>query len=155
MNIWDIRKFQNRRKGKSPTPLSTQHAEKSVNSAFFSPSGSTLLSTTMSNTLDLTKDAHLFNEKTLEPTRRVRHDNHTGRWLCTLMAQWHPSMDIFVVGSMRKPRAIELFDSAGDELRAIQGESLTAVASRCCFHPSQDMLILVGGNSSGRVTVVR
>lgn len=109
----------------------------------------------MSNTLDLTKDAHLSNKKILEPTRRVRHDNHTGRWLSTFMAQWHPSMDIFVVGSMRKPRAIELFDSDGEELRAIEGESLTAVASRCCFHPCQDKLILVGGNSSGRVTVVR
>ena len=153
--MWDIRMFQNGRKGKSPPPLSTQHAGKSVNSAFFSPSGSTLLSTTMSNTLDITKDAHLSNKKILKPTRRIRHDNHTGRWLSTFMAQWHPSMDIFVVGSMRKPRAIELFDNDGEELRAIQGESLTAVASRCCFHPSQDKLILVGGNSSGRVTVVR
>jgi WD40 repeat protein len=155
VHIWDIRKFHTARKGKSPTPLSTQHAGKSVNSAFFSPSGSTLLSTTMSNTLELTKEAHLANEMNLKPTKRVRHDNHTGRWLCTFMAQWHPSMDIFVVGSMQKPRAIEIFDSEGQELRAVQGESLTAVASRCCFHPSEDRLILVGGNSSGRVTVVR
>ena len=109
----------------------------------------------MSNTLELTKEAHLTNEASLKPTKRVRHDNHTGRWLCTFMAQWHPSMDIFVVGSMKKPRAIEIFDSEGQELSVIQGESLTAVASRCCFHPSQDKLILVGGNSSGRVTVVR
>jgi len=157
VRLWDIRKFRDNRngKGEAPTPLTVQHAGKSVNSAFFSPSGSTLLSTTMANTLDITKDAHLKNDETLVATKRVRHDNHTGRWLTTFMAQWHPSADIFVVGSMKRPRCIELFDSSGNELRAIQGEALTAVASRCCFHPSLDKLVLVGGNSSGRMTVLR
>lgn len=156
MKLWDIRQFQSNRKGKRQIPLSTQQARKSVNSAFFSPTGSTLLSTTMSNTLDITRDAHLVSHTALQPTRRVQHDNHTGRWLSTFMAQWHPSLDIFCVGSMKKPREIEIFDSEGNILRAIQGEALTAVASRCCFHPCRDTkLVVIGGNSSGRVTIIR
>ena len=71
------------------------------------------------------------------------------------MATWHPSEDIFCVGSMRRPRALEVFDANGELLRAIQGDALTAVASRCCFHPRSDRLTVVGGNSSGRVTVLR
>lgn len=159
MKLWDIRKFGDDRnsKGKDPSPLAVQQSGKSVNSAFFSPSGSTLLSTTMSNTLDITKGAHLAKttKTSLKPTKRIRHDNHTGRWLTTFMAQWHPSADVFVVGSMKKPRCVDLYDSDGNLLRAVEGDALTAVASRCCFHPSQDKLVVVGGNSSGRVTVLR
>jgi hypothetical protein len=93
------------------------------------------------------------------PTNRLPHDNQTGRWLSTLMATFHPQLDIFCVGSMQKPRAVEIFDPTapvgGTRLRAITGDSMTAVASRCCFHPRTDRLIMVGGNSSGRVTVFR
>ena len=75
------------------------------------------------------------------------------------MAKWHPSSfsdrELFVVGSMKKPRCIEIFDDKGELLKEIRGEALTAVASRCCFHPTSSKLIVVGGNSSGRVTVAR
>ena len=63
---------------------------------------------------------------------------------------------VFVVGSMQQPRTMEIFDGGkGKLLRDIRGEALTAVVSRCCFHPSKDTLICAGGNSSGRVTVAR
>lgn len=158
VRLWDLRQMgdsRRRKNKKGPTPLATQQAGKSVNSAFFSPTGSRLLSTTMSNYLDVTHDAHLCRTEVLKATKRVRHDNHTGRWLSTFMAQWHPQEDFFVVGSMQKPRAMEVFDRDGKLLRAVQGESLTAVCSRCCFHPSTEKLVLVGGNSSGRVTIAR
>ena len=120
----------------------------------------------MANTLNIYQDAHLkFNDANAKkgktgiivtPEHVIRHNNNTGRWLTTFMAQWHPELDIFCVGSMQKPRAIDVFDGAsGDLLRAINGEALTSVASRCCFHPTSDKLVLVGGNSSGRVTVIR
>jgi hypothetical protein len=112
----------------------------------------------MNNYLDLTDDMHTLSG-TVKATKKIRHDNHTGRWLSTFMAQWHPTMtsqELFVVGSMRQPRTVELFDgSDGKLLRGVNGESLTAVVSRCCFHPSEDRLVVVGGNSSGRVTVAR
>jgi hypothetical protein len=64
-------------------------------------------------------------------------------------------MDIFCCGSMNQPRCMEIFDSQGKLLRAVTGESLTSVMSRTCFHPSTDRLIMIGGNSSGRVVAVR
>ncbi len=140
------------------SPIATQHNTKSINSAFFSPSGKHLLTTTMADTLDIITDAHLMEGVIMKPTNRIRHNNRTGRWLSTFMAQWHPTSlcDVFVVGSMQQPRTMEIFDGGkGKLLRDIRGEALTAVVSRCCFHPSKDTLICAGGNSSGRVTVAR
>ena len=79
----------------------------------------------------------------------------TRAWLSTFMAQWHPSLEIFVCGSMAKPRRMEIFDDQGKAIRVLQGEALGSAASRCCFHPSEEKIIDVGGNSSGRVTVAR
>jgi WD repeat-containing protein 76 len=143
-----------RSKNKSPKNVSEHVSSKSINSAFFSPSGRTLLSTTMANTLDIFENPHL-SDGVLSPAKRLSHDNHTGRWLSTFMARWHPTEDIFVVGSMRQPRSVEIFQSDGVLLRRVEGEALTSVASRCCFHPRSDKLIAIGGNSSGRVIVIR
>ena len=114
----------------------------------------------MSNTLDIFTDAHLGTKESkqpqLRPTHRIQHNNQTGRWLSTFMAKWHPCEDLFIVGSMQRPRMMEIFDgNCGELVKGVQGEALTAVASRCCFHPSSDKLIVAGGNSSGRVTVAR
>jgi len=111
----------------------------------------------MADTLDIVHDAHV-QTGTMKITKRIRHDNRTGRWLSTFMAQWHPTTreEMFVVGSMVKPRRIEVFEaSSGNLIRGIQGDALTSVASRCCFHPSEEKLIVCGGNSSGRVTICR
>lgn len=153
VNLWDIRKFGSRGK-KTPKPIGSQSIGRSVNSAFFSPSGNSLLTTSMANRLDLIDDAHL-QSGTLKPTKSIKHDNQTGRWLVTFQARWHPQLDIFVSGSMGKPRRMESFDSKGRLIRAVTGEELTSVMSRCCYHPSTEKLTMIGGNSSGRVAVIR
>ena len=79
----------------------------------------------------------------------------SGRWLTTFQATWHPTMDIFCSGSMNRPRCMEVFDSQGRLLRQVMGESLGSVMSRTCFHSSTDKLIMVGGNSSGRMVAIR
>mmetsp|Transcript_1443 Transcript_1443/g.2640 ORF Transcript_1443/g.2640 Transcript_1443/m.2640 type:complete len:625 (+) Transcript_1443:121-1995(+) len=159
VNLWDIRNFTGLKSRSKPKPYANLKSAKSINSAFFSPSGKSLLTTTMANTLDLIHDAHLQNGLITSPTHRIRHDNNTGRWLSTFMARWHPTYtneELFIVGSMAKPRRMEFFNGDdGNLIRAVDGEALTAVVSRCCFHPSTDRLIALGGNSSGRLTVAR
>jgi len=159
VNLWDIRKFTGLQSGSKLKPFTTQISSRSINSAFFSPSGKNLLTTTMANTLDIISDAHLQNGLIKNPNQRIKHHNQTGRWLSTFMAQWHPTAtneELFVVGSMSKPRRMEFFDgSTGEMIKGLDGECLTAVASRCCFHPSTRNLIALGGNSSGRLTIAR
>ncbi|KAG7368653.1 WD repeat-containing protein [Nitzschia inconspicua] len=160
VRLFDIRRFgDNRARSKSkasPKPLCQQVAGLSVSSAFFSPSGKSLLTTSFANRLDLTEDAHLKSDgTTVKPSTSIRHNNQTGRWLTTFQAKWHPTLEIFCSGSMDKPRCMEVFDSRGKMIRAVTGESLSSVMSRTCFHPSCTNLVIVGGNSSGRVVAVR
>jgi WD repeat-containing protein 76 len=136
------------------------HGGKSVNSAFFSPSGQYVVSTTQANRLDIFTDIHLANASSAKPSTSIRHNTQTGRWLTTLNAVWHPRLpNIFVVGNLDlKPRAMEIFTvgSKVERIAAVTGEALTAVASRCAFHPAcESELVVVGGNSSGRVSVLR
>ena len=112
------------------------------------------MSTTQDNKLDMFRKFHLSSSKaSTKPIKSILHDNKTGRWLTTFQAVWHPNLDIFGVGSMAKPRSVELFDSSGERRAAVTG--LTAVVSRLAFHPRSDTILLAGGNSSGRVTIVR
>ena len=108
----------------------------------------------MTDRLDLIDQAHTLTGK-LKPTYSISHNNQTGRWLTTFMAQWHPSLDVFVSGSMNKPRCVQAFDAKSDMLCEAQGEALSSVMSRCCFHPSTEKLVMIGGNSSGRVVAIR
>jgi len=155
--LFDIRKFRDSRgSSKSVKPLCTQIAGLSISSSFFSPSGFSLLTTSYANRLDLTDWAHLVSGgKKITPTHSIRHNNQTGRWLTTFQATWHPKLDIFCSGSMNKPRCMEIFDAKGQLLREVRGEFLASVMSRTCFHPSTDKLIMVGGNSSGRMVAIR
>jgi WD40 repeat protein len=153
VKLWDLRNLSKTR----DVPVAEYFGGKSINSAYFSPKGQFVVATTMSDKLDIIKDFHLENRtnKPIKPWKSIRHDNKTGRWLTTFNARWHPSLDIFCVGSMAHPRRIEIFSAGNDLIRGVSGDALTAVASRCCFHPATDRLIVIGGNSSGRVTVVR
>jgi WD40 repeat protein len=157
VQLWDIRKFgdsRNNAKTKTPKPVATQQVGLSISSAYFSPSGNSLVSTSNANRLDLFNNAHLEKGK-MKATYSINHNNQTGRWLSTFMATWHPQLDIFVVGSMNRPRSVEAYDAQGKQLVEVRGEALGSVMSRCCFHPSTDKIIMVGGNSSGRVVAIR
>jgi len=172
VNLWDVRQLGDSRKGgrhKTPTPIAHYNGGRSVSSAFFSASGQYVVSTTMADKLDIFENFHLVGNNgkstakkaaaatVVKPFHSIRHDNKTGRWLTTFQAVFHPAVDnVFAVGSMRKPRCLEFFDAAtGTCRRAVAGEALTAVASRLAFHPRTDRVVLAGGNSSGRVTIVR
>ena len=159
VKIWDIRNLKSKSPKKSSIKsVATFQSSKSINSAFFSPSGKHLLATTMSDKLEILSQAHQKSGRIKSPTKSIRHDNRTGRWLTTFNAQWHPgnTEDLFVVGSMQQPRTIEVFNAeSGMIAKAIKGEALTSVMSRCCFHPREDKLIVLGGNSSGRLAIAR
>ena len=161
MQFWDVRQVPlwNSSKDRLPTPIAHRRAGRSINSAHFSPSGTKMVTATPSNTLDLLESAPTASGVGT-PTKSIRPNNRTGRWLSTFRAQWNPdtfssNKEIFVVGGMQQPRTMAVFSGDGELLRESQGDALTAVPSRCCFRPSADKLIVVGGNSSGRVTVAR
>uniref|UniRef100_A0A8C3J558 WD repeat-containing protein 76 n=1 Tax=Calidris pygmaea TaxID=425635 RepID=A0A8C3J558_9CHAR len=84
-----------------------------------------------------------------------RHNNNTGRWLTRFQAVWDPRReDCFVVGSLARPRQVEVFQDTGELLHSFYNpDCLSSVCSINALHPSKN--ILVGGNSSGRLHVFK
>lgn len=151
VRLWDIRAHRDQKTG--PGELATLPDTRSVNSASFSPTGDRIVSVGQSNRLSLYVDAHT-SAGILQPTHSVPHDNKTGRWLAVFHAKWDPKTDhAFAVGSMSRPRQLEVYSTDGGAIRRIMSlqdpERMGSVQSRCAFHPTRD--IVVGCNSSGRV----
>ena len=157
--VFDIRKFGNsknpRSASKPPKTVAMKHFGGSINSSFFSPSGSHLLTTSTDDVLTITPASALQGELGGKESQSLKHDNHTGRWLATFMARWHPSHDVFVVGCMKQPRRVEIFGADGKGRFGIKaeckGDVVSAVCSRNVFHRTERRA--AGGNSSGRVVL--
>jgi len=163
----------------SMEPLATFVESRSVNCAYWSPSGNQLLSVTQSNFLRLFNKPYEQSGKAIPVAgeaglkagvQSISHDNQTGRYLPVFHAAWDPKCvggsEAFVVGSMKQPRMVEVFTSPADlgakgggggakptRVMCFGGEYLNSVQSRNVFHPTHD--IVVCGNASGRVHVFR
>ena len=130
---------------------------KSVNAAYFSPSGDFIVSVGQDDSVRTWSN---FLGATLLVTV-TRHDNHTGRWLSTFRPAFHPTLlNTFVLGSMDRPRKINVWecsDSAGKPqlslVSSIKGDYVGSVCSRNAFHPTLN--VIAGANSSGRVHIAR
>ena len=148
ISLWDMRKMAQ----KSPKPLQVldQHT-KSIASAFFSPQGHKIVSSSADNTI-LVHDFPSSGTE-IKLSKRIRHNNCTGGYLTNFQPTWHPTVpDMFVVGSMARPREIQVFDATkGTVVHSLRNkDNLGSVCSLNVFHPCHPNS-LVGANSSGRL----
>lgn len=151
--IWDLR---NASAKLSKMKVSEMSDTNSINSAYFSPSGSQVVACGYSNKLRLYTSPQTKSGP-LQPNHELHHDNKTGRYLSTFHAVWSPTMpDCFVVGSMHRPRQVEVFSAFQSKLKRVmvyQSDLIASVMSRNAFHPTLDVLGCT--NSSGRLHVLR
>ncbi|NWZ19019.1 WDR76 protein, partial [Asarcornis scutulata] len=133
VRIYDVRYLKS--DGNKPVSTLNGHT-KSVASAYFSP-------VTGNRVVTVCADD------------KLRHNNNTGRWLTRFRAIWDPKQeDCFVVGSMARPRQIEVYQDTGKLLHSFYNiDCLGSVCSINVVHPSKN--ILAGGNSSGRLHVFK
>jgi hypothetical protein len=117
--------------------------DKSVNSAFWDPMGTMILSTSFDDTL------HIWSEPTLSGGTHLstRHNNKTGRWIQKFKAMWDPKGMGIVCGNMK--RGLDLFDKNLNALWTLEDENITAIPAVNVFHPNQD--IILSGNASGKM----
>ncbi|KAM4743976.1 WD repeat-containing protein 76 [Anableps anableps] len=122
-----------------------------ITSAYFSPcTGNRVLTSCMDNHIRIYDTSSVTTEPCL--FKSISHDMQTGRWLSKLSAVWDPKQeDCFVVGSMKRPRRVEVFHESGQLLHSFMDENLGTVLSVTAFHPTRNALL--GGNSSGRMHV--
>ena len=159
ISLWDMRKCSNKGAKVKPLVTVTGHT-KSINAAYASPDGKYVISASQDNTLRLWKgwDGSKSSASKIKSQHRP-HDNHTGRWLSTFRPVWdvkHPHS--FVIGSMSKPRCVEVFtvDDKAQQLPAatvLRSDPLASVCSRNAVHPTMD--VIAASNSSGRVHILR
>ncbi|XP_050712639.1 WD repeat-containing protein 76-like [Eriocheir sinensis] len=140
--LWDVRSH------KKNKPIDSVVHGRNVTGLEFSSSGEVLVSTSHDDYLRfITCDG-----TALEVERKIKHNNHTGRWLTTFKARFVPSSDDLVcVGSMMWPRRVEVWGRDGSLKHELAFEALGSVNSILAFHPQQHAL--AGCNSSGRVYV--
>lgn len=145
--FWDIRNLKNMK-----SKLSSLQRTRVATSAYFSPiTGSQVLVTSMDDYVTI-NDVDPSGVVSTSARCCFRHDNHVGRWLTSFRAAWDPKFDKYaVVGSMKRPRQIDIFSSEqrSTALMHLTHENLNSVNSLNVFHPSVNML--AGGNSSGKV----
>ncbi|KAI8503366.1 WD repeat-containing protein 76 [Branchiostoma belcheri] len=149
--IYDLRNMK--KKGSQQFVASLYQHSRSVSSAYFSPaSGSRILTTCFDDRIRVFETSTI-GQQTVKPLREVRHNNQTGRWLTPFRAVWVPGRDdLFMSGSMKQPRQIELYSDQTSLLHTFTSpDYLTSICSINAFHPTQSLL--AGANSSGKVHV--
>jgi WD repeat-containing protein 76 len=139
------------------TPLVTMPHHRSVNCAYFSPTGDHLVTVGQDDYIHVynTKDASHLDTKDVQPTLRIPHNNQTGRWLTKLHAAWDPKRpDEYVIGCMQQPRRLQIFKATRKSpIQELRSEYFASVHSINVFHPT--LPLIAGGNSSGRMCLFR
>ncbi|GFS41631.1 similar to DROUGHT SENSITIVE 1 [Actinidia rufa] len=90
--IWDLRSID----ADKPKSLKTVSHKRAVHSAYFSPSGSSLATTSVDDTVGLLTGANF------EDTSMIHHNNQTGRWISSFRAIWGWDDSYLFIGHMKR-----------------------------------------------------
>ncbi|KAF8729730.1 hypothetical protein HU200_017695 [Digitaria exilis] len=143
--IWDTRSM----KKKSPESLKVLEYNRAIQSAYFSPSGNMLATTSLDDTV------RVFNMDNFDDSYILKHDNRTGRWLSTFKAIWSWNDNNLFVGNMKRAIDVISVDRGGKSLSAsytafLESEHMTAIPCRFSLHPYK-VGHLAGASSGGKV----
>lgn len=147
VSLWDIRNMTD----KLINPVLQFEHPKSLTSAFFSDSGTKMVSTCNDDKIRIF-NTNTLNSSATQPIKIIPHNNHTGRWLSVFKAKWNPGRDNeFFIGSMITPKRIQVYNCAGHVLHNLMSTDMTTYCPVIEVHPTQ--AIYVGGNGSGRLHI--
>ncbi|XP_002523525.2 WD repeat-containing protein 76 [Ricinus communis] len=139
--LWDIRSVSPAK----PKSLKIVSHNRAVHSAYFSPSGSYLATTSPDNTVGVLSTADF------EDTCRIDHYNQTGRWISSFRAIWGWDDSYIFIGNMK--RGVDIISRP--QRRAIltlQSPHMSAIPCRFDAHP-YNVGMLAGATSGGQVYI--
>ena len=151
INLYDLRMMsETLPKLKKPLQTKAPH-RKAIASAYFSPDGSKILSSSADDFILVFDVEDSIEIKLFKP---IYHKNNTGRSWLSFRPTWHPFVkDVFVAGSLSSPRKIEVFSAEGTLIKSLQDRDyLKSVCSLNEFHPNHECAI-VGASSNGKLHV--
>ncbi|KAK4257514.1 hypothetical protein QN277_007091 [Acacia crassicarpa] len=136
---WDLRYT----KKSKPSALRTFTHQRAVHSAYFSPSGRSLATTSLDDTIGIYDGANFENAST------VFHFNQTGRWLSTFRGIWGWDDSYIFVGNMK--RGVDVISPVHKKIvTTLQSPHMSAIPCRFDAHPFE-IGTLAGGTSGGQV----
>ncbi|KAG9134271.1 hypothetical protein Leryth_026547 [Lithospermum erythrorhizon] len=139
--IWDLR---NIRSNKSE-PLNVIRHKHGVQSAYFSPSGKSLLTTSLDSTVGVSSGANY------EDVSMIPHNNFTGRWIPTFRGIWGWDDSHIYIGNMK--RGVDIINAAEKRIIAtLESENMTAIPCRFDAH-QYNVGMLAGATAGGQVYV--
>lgn len=139
--IWDLRSL---RLDKSE-PLKAIRHNKGVQSAYFSPSGRSLVTTSLDSTVGVSSGANY------EDVSMISHNNFTGRWIPTFRGVWGWDDSYVYIGNMK--RGVDIISTAEKRVIAtLESKNMTAIPCRFDAH-RYNIGMLAGGTAGGQVYV--
>ncbi|KAL3344102.1 hypothetical protein AABB24_023506 [Solanum stoloniferum] len=139
--IWDLRKIG----AHKPKSLQTVFHKRAVHSAYFSPSGRFLATTSIDNNVGVLSGANY------EDTSMISHYNHTNRWISSFRGIWGWDDSYIYIGNME--RGVDVISVADKKLDfTLRNEHMTAIPCRFDAH-QKEVGMLAGATSGGQVYI--
>ncbi|XP_078439666.1 DROUGHT SENSITIVE 1 isoform X1 [Wolffia australiana] len=139
-SIWDLRKIHS----KKPECITTAQHARAVHSAYFSPSGTCLATTSIDDTVGILSGPSFDNWTT------IKHFNQTGRWLSSFRAIWGWDDRFLFMGNMR--RAVDIITVEDKNIVPLESPFMTAIPCRFAVHP-QRVGLLAGATAGGQIYI--
>ncbi|PON37196.1 Guanine nucleotide-binding protein, beta subunit [Trema orientale] len=137
--IWDLRSID----ADKPKPLKTVSHKRAVYSAYFSPSGKFLATTSFDDTV------RVLSGDNFEETSWIPHNNQTGRWISPFKAIWGWDDSHIFIGNMK--RGVDVISPAQRKtIFTLQSPHISAIPCRFDTHP-YNVGMLAGATGGGQV----
>ncbi|XP_010533089.1 PREDICTED: WD repeat-containing protein 76 [Tarenaya hassleriana] len=139
--LWDLRRMG----AKEPRTLNTLTHGKAVHSAYFSPSGLSLATTSFDNHVGI------LGGSNFEDISMIDHNNHTSRWISTFRGIWGWDDSYIFIGNVG--RGVDVISTAEKRtVKTLQSPNESAISCRFHSHPL-NVGMLAGSTAGGQVYV--
>ncbi|CAH2067956.1 unnamed protein product, partial [Thlaspi arvense] len=140
--LWDLRSMGG---AKQPKTLRTLNHARAVHSAYFSPSGLSLATTSVDNYLGVLSGANF------EDTSMIYHDNVTNRWISTFRGVWGWD-DSYIFVANRSKGIDVISPKLKRTVKELRDPLMKAIPCRLHCHPL-NVGMLAGSTAGGQVYV--
>ncbi|XP_015893174.3 uncharacterized protein LOC107427308 [Ziziphus jujuba] len=139
--IWDLRSIN----ADKPKALKTVSHKRAIHSAYFSPYGRSLATTSYDDNVGITSGVNF------EETSMIHHYNQTGRWISTFRAIWGWDESYVFIGNMK--RGVDIISPVQRRsVFTLHSPHMSAIPCRFDAHP-YNVGMLAGATSGGQVYV--
>ncbi|KAF3524500.1 hypothetical protein F2Q69_00051915 [Brassica cretica] len=140
--LWDLRSMG----ATTPKTLKTVNHSRAVHSAYFSPSGLSLATTSVDNYIGILSGANF------EDISMISHDNATNRWISTFRGVWGWDDSYIFVGN-RPSKGIDVISTKLKRtVKELHDPLMRAIPCRIHCHPL-NVGMLAGSTAGGQVYV--